>query len=88
MRKLAVLAVIYAWTLLPGCASVTPAGEGVRFAKSEDDVFGCVDKGPVSARGMGSMNDAQNAIRNRAAEAGANVIQVTRERCLLGEHRG
>jgi hypothetical protein len=77
MKKTAILAVVAAFAI--ACASASPEGQQVRFATSPDDVFGCVEKGLVSAKAMMSIDESRNSVRNKAAAMGANVIRIDRE---------
>ena len=65
--------------VLGGCASTTTEGAKVRIAKTEDEIFGCQEKGPIEVKTAMTIDDARNAIRNRAAAIGANYVRIDRE---------
>jgi len=86
MRKLLLLAVVS--TLTIACASATTESQNVRFATTPDQVFGCIEKGPVGAKMMITIDDARRSVLNKAAALGANVVRVDREVPSLGTIEG
>lgn len=77
--RLAMAAICLAAMALVGCASATNEGAKVRIAESEDEVFGCQEKGKVEVKTAITIDDARVAIRNRAAAIGGNYVRIDRE---------
>lgn len=70
--------------VVAACATTTPEGEKVRVVDVHDETFGCAFKGPVSSKGMASINEAMKSVRNKAAALGADVIEVTNRNDFFG----
>jgi hypothetical protein len=73
-----------------GCgASLSEAGRGVKVMKA-DPPQGCVEVGSVdgSAKGPDHVERAKNAMRNEAAERGANYVRLETLNTEDGEAAG
>jgi hypothetical protein len=79
LRHVGAVVVAACLFIVAGCASSTPEGAGVRIAKTEDEIFGCENKGLVEVKTALSINDAYVAVKNRAAAVGANFVRIDSE---------
>jgi hypothetical protein len=64
--------------LAAGCATLSEDAKSVRFSDSADRANGfrhCKELGPVSAKMMGNIFEADKAVRNQAAALGGNVVR-------------
>jgi hypothetical protein len=88
MRRFMMAMLVLPGIILGGCASATSEGAKVRIAKTEDEVFGCQEKGPVEVKTAIGLDEARVAIRNRAAALGANYVRIDREVQAWGHIEG
>ena len=84
---------VRALTILGGCMSLSPQGQGVRVVRTANYVKDCQSLGEVeSVSGVGHMAQAggfsrnQTLLKNKTAALGGDAVLITSERAGMWPH--